>query len=170
MRPHRSQSRRRLPPRVSDEDSADEVMTAAVRLLARREHSREELRRKLRQREFASGLIDTALDRAADAGYQCDVRYAEQYARARAGRARGPLRIRDELSRRGVDEAVTDRALGDLSVDWFELARSARRKRFGYNAPVDAKDRARQHRFLRGRGFSSDQVRHALNADEGDSS
>lgn len=141
-------------------DSADErrtaVRDAAVRLLARREHSRLELARKLASRGHADDLIEETVADLARAGLQSDDRFAQAFVRSALERGHGPLKIRAGLTQRGVD-GDTASAYFELDADeWSERAATALRKRFG-SAPVDDRaDWARRARFLAGRGFPSD--------------
>ncbi len=144
------------------EYSPADIEVRAVGLLARREHSRLELIRKLRQRGFAEHDLLPVLDALAAANLQSDERYAESYARSRAERGFGPLRIRAELQERGIDGNGIESALAALEQDWSEQARTAREKRFGAEPPQDIQQRMRQTRFLQQRGFSHDQIRSAL--------
>ena len=137
-------------------------------LLARREHSRRELERKLDKRGFPGSLIDETLDELEGTGALSSRRFAESFVTARAGKGHGPLRIRADLSKRGVAASDFEDLLHDGSIDWFAIARKARAKRFGSGAPTDYADRARQGRFLQYRGFDMDQVNAALDID-GDS-
>jgi len=142
--------------------SAANVEAAAVGLLARREHSRTELTRKLAARGAPAELVETVLDSLAERGLQSDARYAEALVNSRIGRRHGPARIRRELNDRGVASALAEEALDAADIDWFELARQARQRRFGDAAPAEWNERVRQSRFLEYRGFTSDQVRFAL--------
>ena len=80
-------------------DSPAAVRRAAMDLLARREHGRAELTRKLRQRGAPAELIEAALERLADEGLLSESRYIESFIRGRASSGYGPLRIREELTR-----------------------------------------------------------------------
>lgn len=158
---------------ASDADSwaperEDPVYETAVRLLARREHARAELARKLAERGFDDGATQAALDRLESQHYLSDERFAGQFVRERSQRGQGPLKLRAELYRRGLDEAVIDRAIEAAEADWWALAREVRQRRFGDDrpAPRDQRERARQARFLEQRGFSAAQVRAALNDEE----
>ena len=146
----------------ADDWTAASVEAAAVGLLARREHSRAELSRKLADRGVPGELMETVLDALAERGLQSDARYAEALFTSRIGRRHGPARIRRELQERGVSAAIAEAALEAAEVDWFELAREARRRRFGDTPPAEWNERVRQSRFLEYRGFTSDQVRFAL--------
>jgi len=135
-----------------------DVRRAGMDLLARREHSRLELRRKLGAREFPDDLIEQALDALQDDGLLSDQRFAESFAGSRLRRGQGPQRIVAELRQRGVGDALATDAVAELGADWFAEARAVRARRFGQAAPADYKERARQARFLQYRGFSAEQA------------
>ena len=137
-----------------DEPNAP-VRNAAVRLLARREHSRRELERKLGQRGHAHELIDDVVDGLVAAGLQSDERFTESFVRSAIARGQGPLKIRARLTERGIDDAMVSAAL-DRDGDWWKLASSAVAKRFGPTPPADRSAWAKRARFLAGRGFPSD--------------
>lgn len=137
----------------------------AIRLLARREYSRVELERRLAAKGHAVASIAETLDRLADDGLQSDARFAEIFVRSRIARGQGPIKIRAELSERGLDRDLVRAALDDAQaseeIDWFALACATLARRF--SGPGDTpRERARRERFLAGRGFDFDQVRHAL--------
>jgi len=134
----------------------------AVNLLARREHSAAELRIKLANTEVTEEEIEQLLLQLVEMGLQSDDRFAENYVRYRSQRGFGPLRIRQELNERGVASDIADEHLRQIEVDWFELAHTARCKRFGENSPSDFKERAKQQRFLQHRGFSHEQINESL--------
>ena len=132
-------------------------------MLARREHTREELRAKLRRSVDDVAAIESALEQLARERLQSDDRHAEAYARQRAGRGYGPVRIARELRERGTSKEVISRAIHGLEeTDWLRLAREARAKRFGGAAPRGAAERARQTRFLEYRGFPAEIIRKAV--------
>lgn len=132
---------------------------AAMNLLARREHSRTELERKLRSR-FSPQELDEALQRLVDEQLQSDERFAMSFTRERMRRGHGPLRISAELTQRGVDSVLADRAIAaiprDEGVSWQSVAAEALAKKFGYAPAQDIQEKARRIRFLRYRGFSSE--------------
>lgn len=146
------------------EDRSVEVEHKLVELLARREHSRQELRHKLEQRGYGFDEVEPVLAELAAQGLQSEARFAEHYARDREQRGYGPVRIRMELRERGIDEALIGTALAELDVDWFAAARAARHKRFGPAVPDEFREQARQLRFLNNRGFDAEQCRAALEA------
>ncbi|HET8699341.1 MAG TPA: regulatory protein RecX, partial [Gammaproteobacteria bacterium] len=84
-----------------------ECKRRALDLLARREHSRLELERKLGARGFVPEVIATALNHLEQSGALAGDRFTESFIRSRAARGQGPVRIRAELAARGVDEGRT---------------------------------------------------------------
>lgn len=122
-------------------------------LLARREHGRVELARKLRQRGAPPDLIEQALDRLCEQGLLSESRYLESFVRSRANAGYGPLRIREELAQRGLPRADIEQALRDSGFDWNEQLLELWQRKFG-QLPADARERAKQGRFLSYRGYS----------------
>src|SRR3989338_5517231 len=122
-------------------DSPAAVLRAAMDLLARREHGRVELTRKLRQRGAPVELIDPALDRLADEGLLCEARYLESFVGYRARSGSGPLRIREELLQRGLPRGAIDQALRDSGIDWSAQMQDTRRGKF---AGMPASGRSRR--------------------------
>jgi regulatory protein len=138
----------------------------ALLWLAQREHSRLELRRKLlrcaraESSEAATGdgdgddpapAVEQLLDWLEQERYLSQPRFVEARVHARAGRF-GNQRIRHELSQHGL--TLDADAARTLEASEFERARAVWARKFG-SAPADAAERARQMRFLAGRGFSS---------------
>lgn len=153
-----------MPSDESDPDSPDlaEVEDKAVRLLALREHSRSELRRKLLQRQYPESLIADTLELLEQRGYLDNHRFAEAFIRERIGKGHGPLRITADLRQRGVEDGTIRALLAAADVDWIEQAAAARQRRFGEALPAGRTEWGRQGRFLAGRGFSAEQVRRVL--------
>ena len=143
--------------------TAQSLTARAVNLLARREHSQTELRTKLLKAEFDINEINDVLDKLAAKDIQSDTRFAENYIRYRAQRGYGSQKINLELKERGVDKQTIVNAIQEAEIDWFDLAISARRKRFGEQVPDNIKDRAKQQRFLQYRGFTHEQINESFN-------
>jgi regulatory protein len=138
-------------------DSPAAVRRAAMDLLARREHGRIELSRKLRLRGAPAELIEPALERLADEGLLSEARYLESFVRMRANAGYGPLRIREELTQRGLPREDIEQALRDSGFDWNEQLREVWLRKFG-ELPGDQRERARQGRFLSYRGYPLDLI------------
>jgi regulatory protein len=132
----------------------------ALRLLARREHSREELRRKLAPHVAEGEDVEALLDDLVKRGWLSDVRFAEQSIRAKARRF-GPLKLAQHLRAKGVDEETIARGFRAAVADGVSSMESVWQSRF-HAAPADERERARQVRFLQGRGFALEEVLHFL--------
>lgn len=148
----------------SDEQFASplEARKKAMDFLARREYGRNELVTKLEARGFHHDVAAESVDRLASQGLQDDQRFVETFVQSRIRQGKGPLRIGQELSQRGLVAGLVDQILGTLETDWSELAGDVRIKKFGPHIPADFKEKARQMRFLQYRGFDSEQIRSAV--------
>ena len=156
------------------------VRESALKFLARREHSRGELRRKLSER-FGFGerdAIESELSRLSESGLQSDSRFAEMFVRESRTKF-APRRIRSELKRRGVSDAEIDSALAESQKrdgksetggeSELELARrllSGKRRRAAESPEAAKRESARLMRWLMSRGVSVDAARRALGAEE----
>lgn len=149
-------------PKPEETTDAAAVRRSALDLLARREHGRHELLHKLLARGFDPHVVDSVLDALESDGLLSDVRFVEQFVRARFQRGSGLLKFQAELRARGVDSALIERALESLAEDWQDLLRVVREKKFGSALPGDARERGRQARFLQQRGFTMEQIGRAF--------
>jgi regulatory protein len=156
------------PGRAADPNAAH---TAAISLLARRDHSTADLTRKLEDRGFTAEAIAAAISWLSQTHTVDDSRYGQNFAVYRARRGQGPARIRHELRRSGLKDDQIEQAVktGDEVPDFVARAREARQRKFGPEIPKDWKERAKQARFLQYRGFSTDHIRAVLEGapDEG---
>ncbi|MDT8922312.1 recombination regulator RecX [Pseudomonas taiwanensis] len=139
-------------------DTPVAVRRTAMDLLARREHGRVELTRKLRQRGAPEELIQPELDRLAEEGLLSEARYLESFIRYRSNSGYGPARIREELGQRGLDRNDVDQALRDSEVNWAERLEDVWQRKFAGQRPHDPRSRAQQTRFLAYRGFSMEMI------------
>ncbi|UVK99808.1 recombination regulator RecX [Pseudomonas sp. B21-048] len=139
-------------------DTLVAVRRTAMDLLARREHGRVELTRKLRQRGALPEMIDTALDRLTEEGLLSESRYLESFVSYRARSGYGPLRIREELSQRGLQRTDIELALRESGINWQEQLEDTWRRKFAGHLPIDARERAKQGRFLSYRGYSMEMI------------
>ncbi len=138
----------------------NELRQRAIRLLARREHTRAELARKLALLGTEED-IEAVLADLAQSGLLSDARAASAYVRSNAARF-GAARLRQTLRRKGVDDELIESQLAQAETpDELERARAVWAKKFSA-APQEPKEWARQARFLQGRGFSADIIRRLL--------
>ena len=128
-----------------------------------REHSRREIYNKLNKKEYAEGVdIEALLDELETNNYLNEERFAESFVRYRISRGQGSLKISDELRRRGLSSNMISKAIQEAGVDWFELAKEQKLKKFGESKPADFKEKSRQMRFLATRGFNAEAIRYAV--------
>ena len=157
------------------------LRTRALQYLARREYSRAELRGKLQpyaqaDEDFepsfdssgadSSGLgdLDALLDDLTARGWLSDARAATQLLHAKRGRF-GTQRIAHELRQKGIAEELIGAVLPALKESELATAREVWQRKFGA-LPQDAKEKARQMRFLQSRGFGFDVIFQVLRPEE----
>ncbi len=148
-----------------DRELRSELKRKALDLLSRREHSNHEMIEKLRRHapDAEQEVFDELVSELIDLGYLSESRYAEMLVRSRIAKGYGPSRVRQELQQKRVDGEVIGLSLEACEVDWFDLAKQVRERRFGLSEiGDDQKLRAKQQRFLYSRGFSSDQIQYAM--------
>lgn len=140
----------------------------ALRLLSGREHSRQELERKLAQFEDEPGSLALALDELQAKGFISERRVLESVVNRRAAKL-GAARIKQELQGKGLDPQAVADAVADLRTTELERAREVWRKKFGAPAS-DAQERGKHMRFLAARGFGGDVIRRVVAGafDDGD--
>lgn len=128
----------------------------AMRFLARREHSRAELQRKLGGIAMEGDDVEAILDDLAQRGWLSDARFAEQAVRAKARRF-GPLKVTHQLRAKGVGDEEIAAAFRAAGEDGAASLDAVWRSRFRAVSASD-RERARQVRFLQGRGFPLDAI------------
>jgi regulatory protein len=137
----------------------------ALRLLSLREHSRQELERKLKPFEQTPGELAEALDFLQAKDFINEQRVVESVVNRRS-RKLGASRVRQELQAKGLPVEAIAEAVQAMRSTELERAREVWRKKFG-EPPQDAASRAKQIRFLVSRGFAPEVVRRVVaGADE----
>lgn len=144
---------------------AQSAKSIAVGLLARRDHSRQEIRQKLLVKQFDQLDIDKALDECEASGYLDDTRYARLLLRSHIAKGHGKSRVQQALIQKGVSKEITSCVLEQSDCDWFELAREKAIKKYRSSPIENPKEKAKRIRFLLGQGFSYDEVAYALDYD-----
>lgn len=143
-----------------------EVKKAAYNFLARREHSLQELRQKLKAKEFSIDDIELVLEKLVEQDIQSDLRYAQSLIRQRIAKGYGRSYINNELKHKGLASVTIHEAMVSEPTDWFELAKMVYQKRYGETGIADQKDKAKRVRFLQSRGFDFEQISAAMTIDE----
>jgi len=148
------------------------VKGRALRYLSQREHSRLELQRKLARHvqdteaASAQAQIALALDQLAAADLLSEARAAESVLSSQ-GRRYGSRRLKQVLLLKGLEPDLISATLRQAKGTELARAREVWRRRFG-EPPADAAERARQMRFMAGRGFDGDVIRRVVQGGDGD--
>ncbi|ABR88295.1 RecX regulatory protein [Janthinobacterium sp. Marseille] len=134
----------------------------ALRYLSAREHSRQELGRKLARHAQEGDDVEALLDTLEAAKFLSQSRFSESLVHRRAARF-GNSRILSELKSHGIDpDSLTD-IKANLESDEFARARAVWERKFGTVA-TNQEERAKQMRFLMQRGFSHRAIQAAMRA------
>jgi regulatory protein len=136
--------------------SAPSLKARALQLLAAREHSRKELKRKLSRHAEEGEDIDGLLDDFEKRGWLSEARFIEQAVRT-GSRKYGALKIVHQLREKGVGEEGIAAGMRLASTGERETLAAVWRSRFG-TPPQDAAQKAKHIRFLQGRGFRLEDI------------
>lgn len=134
----------------------------AMGLLVRREHSRLELQRKLRQRGKETDEVDSALERLSGQDFQSDARFAATLAQSRHAAGYGPIRIRAEMIQHGLATTLITETLSALPDDYLERAQHLLTRRYLRKIQEDPTQSRKAVDFLLRRGFDQKTALHAL--------
>lgn len=137
-------------------NKAKDIRLKALKLLARREHSRQELQNKLIRGGAEAAQVEVVLQQLMVENLLSDERFRDSYIHYRRGAGFGPCRIQAELSERGVFSNIEE-ALQN-SGSWEGLLEQTWQKKFKGQWPQDMRTKAKQIRFLLNRGFALEQI------------
>jgi regulatory protein len=147
---------------------SDPAYLAGLKMLARRELSEAQVRRRLARRQYDPEAIDSAIRRLTENRSLDDARVAGAIARTETGiRKRGRLRVKRQIEAAGISTAIAQRAIDEVfdTLDGDALLAAALRKRLrGRDRIADDREFNRLYRYLLGQGFEADRVLHALRA------
>lgn len=129
--------------------------------MARREHSRTELSRKLARHSDDPAEITALLDDFEQRGWLSESRFVEQTVHRLAVRY-GQRRIVQTLREKGVSDASIAECKPYLKEQEQAAAQAVLKRKFS-GPPEGPQERARQVRFLQARGFDYDVIRKVLN-------
>jgi regulatory protein len=144
-------------------DTPAQLKARALRYLARREHSRAELARKLAPHADSSDALQLLLNELESRKQLSDERFAEQRAHVMA-RKYGPARIREDLQSKGIAAEIAE---GVPIENEMERARAIIARKYRTCATT-REERAKRARFLQGRGFSGDVIRRLVLREKND--
>ncbi len=139
---------------IEEPHVAKEIQEVCLRLLARREHSQQELLNKLALRGFDRDDAQPVLDELAEQGWQDDLRYAESYVRFRIQKGYGPIRVSYELKQNGIAAFDIESVVQESAGSWMALLEQVYSKKYTDGALLDRNEWAKRSRFLLQRGLS----------------
>jgi len=116
------------------------------------------------EKGFDGDTVAGVIDRLIEEHLLDDRRYVDNFVSLHAARGQGPLRVRAELRKLGLQGEMIENCIAGFP-DWIGQMQSARKKKFGTSLPTDFADKQRQARFLGYRGFTGAQIRTALGFD-----
>lgn len=138
----------------------------AIQILTPREHSAHELRLKLLKRNIEHDKIEAIIAYLIELNYLSDERFAEAYVAERIRKGDGPLKIRSNLQKRGVDRSLVESFVSSDDDIWIERASDVLNKRFLPNDNEESRlhidEWKKRRNLLMNRGFPSHIVRAAL--------
>jgi len=141
-------------------DNVVELRARALRLLARREHTRQELEGKLSPHAGSSEDLQNLISGLKQKNQLSEERFAEERAR-RLSRKYGAARIRQDLKAKGVSEELISR----FSPSENEMQKAKEILERKYRTPAATREeKAKRMRFLQSRGFSSEIIFKLLSA------
>lgn len=152
----------------SEQKKKHSALNYILYLVAKRDYSEAELRKKLAQKEYTEEEIELAISKAQSHRWQDDQRFCAGFIRYRAQQGYGPRRLQQELRQKGIEEWLIEQEMAETEVDWFELAEQV----FEKKRPKiwDFKAKQKMWRYMLSHGFYSEHFEHLtdLEYDEGD--
>ena len=139
-----------------------DVEQHGIRLLADREHSRLEMRRKLLARDYDPAVVEEALQSLEKQGLLSDERFTEQYINVLKRKGFGPLRMRALLRERGINDTMIHEWVDNREDEWRHLMVQAARRKFGDSKGEDFSQKSKIARFLEYRGYPEFMIRDYL--------
>ncbi|XVB28051.1 recombination regulator RecX [Citrobacter koseri] len=144
------------------------LLDRAIRILAMRDHSEQELRRKLVAPVMSKNgpeALDATPDELEQVVAWCienryldDNRFVGQFIASRSRKGYGPARIRQELSQKGIARQVVDQAMRECDIDWVSLAREQAQRKYGEPLPAAFSEKVKVQRFLLYRGYLMEDI------------
>jgi regulatory protein len=140
---------------VNSKEEYKRVWAKGIRLLSMREHSTQELLKKLSAKCDTLDLVHAVIDDLTENNYLSDQRFTESFVRSRQNRGIGPSKIKLELKGKGISSDMIDDHLNGEAAVWFDNARNQYFKKYGESPVSDYSSWAKRARFMQSRGFSN---------------
>ena len=140
--------------KILDEPKA--IRLKIMDFLSRREHSSKEIFQKMSQRVESKELLEDSINELVEDGLLSDERFAESYFQSRKNRGFGPLRIKNELTQRGVKESIFNSI--QVDTEWSFYALEVLEKKINGKKPEEMKEILKLKKFLNYRGFEFEDI------------
>lgn len=144
------------------------LLDRAIRILAMRDHSEQELRRKLAAPVMSKNgpeALDVTPEELEQVVAWCienryldDHRFVGQFIASRSRKGYGPARIRQELSQKGIARQAVEQAMRECDIDWVSLARAQAQRKYGEPLPSAFAEKVKIQRFLLYRGYLMEDI------------
>ncbi|MCL8071403.1 recombination regulator RecX [Klebsiella quasipneumoniae] len=144
------------------------LLDRAIRILAMRDHSEQELRRKLAAPVMSKNgpeALDVTPEELEQVVAWCienryldDNRFLGQFIASRSRKGYGPARIRQELSQKGIARQAVEQAMRECDIDWVSLARAQAQRKYGEPLPSAFAEKVKIQRFLLYRGYLMEDI------------
>lgn len=144
------------------------LLDRAIRILAMRDHSEQELRRKLAAPVMSKNgpeALDVTPEELEQVVAWCienryldDNRFVGQFIASRSRKGYGPARIRQELSQKGIARQAMEQAMRECDIDWVSLARAQAQRKYGEPLPSAFAEKVKIQRFLLYRGYLMEDI------------
>ncbi|VGP74393.1 Regulatory protein RecX [Klebsiella quasipneumoniae subsp. similipneumoniae] len=144
------------------------LLDRAIRILAMRDHSEQELRRKLAAPVMSKNgpeALDVTPEELQQVVAWCmenryldDNRFVGQFIASRSRKGYGPARIRQELSQKGIARQAVEQAMRECDIDWVSLARAQAQRKYGEPLPSAFAEKVKIQRFLLYRGYLMEDI------------
>ncbi|MFP2238563.1 recombination regulator RecX [Pseudescherichia vulneris] len=144
------------------------LLDRAIRILAMRDHSEKELRRKLVAPVLTKNgpepidappeEVDKVVAWCQESNYLDDARFTRQFIASRSRKGYGPARIRQELNQKGISRTDIEQAMYDCDIDWMALARDQALRKYGEPLPTAFAEKVKVQRFLLNRGYLMEDI------------
>ncbi|MGP3590846.1 recombination regulator RecX [Vagococcus sp. WN89Y] len=140
----------------------------AMRILAMRDHSEQELRRKLvalvpgkngmEKLDITDEELEQVISWCLEHHFLDDARFVRQFIASRARKGYGPARIRQELNQKGIERQVSENAMRECDIDWSANAREQALRKYGEPLPTEFTAKVKVQRFLLYRGYLQEDI------------
>ena len=144
------------------------LLDREIRILAMRDHSEQELRRKLAAPVMSKNgpealnvtpeEVDNVVEWCIENRYLDDERFVRQFIASRSRKGYGPARVRQELKQKGISRETIEAAMRECEIDWAQLAKEQAQRKYGEPLPTVFAEKVKIQRFLLYRGYLMEDI------------